>query len=79
MALDTRTIDIIAQVGLTLFSVTGIFLAARKNKWGFVVGLAGQPFWFATSIINKQWGVLVTTVGFTISWAYGAYNWFKGN
>lgn len=69
-------LDSIAQVGLTILSVSAIFLVAKKNKWGFVAGLLSQPFWFVTSFLNQQWGVFITSIFFTISWALGIYEWF---
>lgn len=70
--------DLIAQVGIFIFGVLGIVLAARKNKWGFVFGLLSQPFWYMTGVINHQWGVVAVSVIYTGSWAYGVYNWFWG-
>jgi len=74
--LDLQTWDIIAQFGIAVFGVTAIILVARKNKWGFVVGLFSQPFWFATALINKQWGVMALNVVFLLTWVYGIYEWF---
>ena len=51
------SIDAIAQIGITIFGVAAILLVAKKNKWGFVMGLISQPFWLMTSYLNKQWGV----------------------
>lgn len=70
------TVDGVSQVGLTILSVAAIILVARKNKWGFVVGLASEPFWFATSYINKQWGVFLLSIVYSGTWAYGIYQWF---
>lgn len=70
------TLDTISQVGLTILSVTAIILISKKNKWGFVVGLVSQPFWIATSIINEQWGIFITSIIFTFSWLFGIYQWF---
>ncbi len=70
------TLDLISQIGIIGFGLSAAFLVARKNKWGFVLGLASEPFWFATSIINKQWGVVALSIVYTITWTYGAYNWF---
>ncbi len=72
-------LDAIAQVGITIFGVSAIILVAKKNKWGFVLGLASQPFWIITSYINKQWGVLLLSVIYVGSWAYGVYEWFLKN
>lgn len=68
--------DTIAQIGIFIFGVLGIILVARKNKWGFVFGLLSQPFWYITSIQNKQWGIVMVSVVYTFSWAYGVYEWF---
>ena len=71
-----KTIDIISQIGIAIFGLTAILLVARKNKWGFVFGLVSVPFWFATSIINQQWGVAALNVAYTATWIYGFYLWF---
>lgn len=70
------SIDLIAQIGLIVFGVSAIILVARKNRWGFVLGLISQPFWIITSLINKQWGVLLLSVVYVGSWGYGVYEWF---
>ncbi len=68
--------DTIAQIGLAIFGISAIILIAKKNKWGFVLGLLSQPFWILTSIINKQWGVFILSVIYVGSWIFGIYNWF---
>lgn len=70
------TLDSIAQIGITIFGVAAIILVAKKNKWGFVLGLASQPFWIITSYLNRQWGVLLLSVVYVGSWSYGIYEWF---
>lgn len=69
-------IDLIAQVGITIFGISSIFLVARKNKWGMVLGLLSQPFWFITTIVHHQWGIVLLNVIYSIMWTYGVYNWF---
>ena len=69
-------LDTIAQIGVSTFGITAIILVARKNKWGFVFGLLSQPFWFITSILNRQWGVLFLSIIYTGTWIYGIYEWF---
>ncbi len=68
--------DIISQFGIAIFGAAAIILVAKKNKWGFVIGLISQPFWFITSFTNKQWGVFVLSIIFTGSWILGIYEWF---
>ena len=69
-------LDTISQVMIAVFGITSITLVAKKNKWGFAIGLAAQPFYYITSIVNHQWGLLIATTGYTISWIYGIYEWF---
>ena len=71
------TWDGTSQVAIVVLGVTGIFLVAKKSKWGFVFGLASQPFWFITSYQHQQWGVFFVSIAYTASWIYGIYNWFK--
>jgi len=71
------SLDAVSQIGITIFGVSAIILVARKNKWGFVLGMLSCPFWFITSYINQQWGVFFLNIIYTGTWIYGAYNWFK--
>ena len=68
--------DNISQVAIFILGITSIVLIARKNKWGFVVGLLAQPFWYITSFANHQWGVFFVSFIYTLSWLYGIYEWF---
>ncbi len=68
--------DNISQIAITILGATAIVLVAKKNKWGFVAGLASQPFWLITSVINEQWGVFTVSIIFTGSWVLGIYEWF---
>jgi len=69
-------LDTISQVAIFIFGVSSIVLIARKNKWGWVLALCAQPFWFITAYLNKQWGVFLVAVVYTASWIYGIYEWF---
>lgn len=71
----------ISQFLIGIFGVTAILLVGRKDKWqkwGYIVGLLGQPFWFYSAIINEQWGIVVLCIFYLYSWGQGAYNhWIK--
>jgi len=69
-------LNAIIQFCIFLFGVTSIVLVSRKNKWGFVVGLCSQPFWLLNSFINKEWGIFLVSIAYTVSWSYGIYEWF---
>ena len=71
------SLDMISQIGIVAFGVAAIILVARKNKWGFVFGLASVPFWGITAYLNSQWGIFLVNIGYALSWIYGIYSWFK--
>ncbi len=68
--------DTISQIAIFILGISSIILVARKNKWGFVLGLLAQPFWFITSFINEQWGIFFVSFVYSLSWVYGIYGWF---
>lgn len=59
---------------LTAVGVTGLYLAGRKSKAGWVVGFGAQALWIAYAIATRQWGFIASAV------AYGAVyarNWLR--
>ena len=73
--------DIVAQVGLVLFSGLAIWFLGRREawaRWGWVFGLISEPFWLYTAIKTRQWGIVVMCMWWTYSWAQGLWNhWVK--
>lgn len=57
--------DWIPQVCIAVFGVAAIWLVGRRaprvRRWGFVCGLAAQPFWFWTTVAHEQWGIAVVS------------------
>lgn len=51
---------------LMAVGVFGLYLAGRKSKWGWAVGIAAQILWIAYAIATQQWGFIISAI------AYGA-------
>ena len=67
------------QIILLILSASSIWLITRKEKWsryGFIIGLSAQPFWFYSSFVTKQWGIFILSIFYTYSWCQGIYNNF---
>lgn len=67
------------QIMILIFSASAIWLVSQKKdykKWGYVLGLLGQPFWLYTTIVNKQTGMFILTLFYIYSWSIGFYNYF---
>ena len=71
----------ITDIGIILFGCSAIWFVGRKEKWGrwgYIFGLCSQPFWFWTSIVNEQYGIMILSLWYTYSWIQGIYNfWIK--
>ena len=55
---------------LMLIGVTGIYVAGRKNKAGWAIGLGAQLLWIAYALVTKQYGFIVSAF---------VYGYFYGN
>jgi hypothetical protein len=69
----------ITQFFIFIFSASAIWFVGRTEKWskyGYVLGLLSQPFWFYSTITQKQYGMLCLTIFYTYSWGQGFYNHF---
>jgi hypothetical protein len=67
------------QITLFLFSSLSIYLLSSKTnfRYGFVVGLCGQPFWIYASLQAEQWGIFAVSLWFAFSYIRGIKNNFQ--
>ena len=67
----------IDQLGIFVLGPGAIWLAndprPRVARWGCVVGMISQPFWFYATIKGHQWGILGASLFYTYAWARGIY------
>jgi hypothetical protein len=54
----------------------GAILLGSGSRWGFVVGLATQPFWFYTSLRHRRWGIFIASMFYASGWVLGIYRNF---
>lgn len=69
-------LDLLLQFLLPAASLASMLLVARRNRWGFVVGLAAQPAWAFTYVVHRQWGGLITCLLASGALALGIREWF---
>jgi len=66
----------IAALGIPAIVLVG--REERLRKWGYLLGLAGQPFWVWSSYAAGQWGILILSVLYFFAWGEGVWNfWIK--
>lgn len=59
---------------LTAVGVFGLYLAGRRNRAGWAVGLGAQSLWLTYAITTRQWGFIVSAGAY--GWVY-ARNWLR--
>ena len=76
-------LDVTIQISIVVFSGAAIWLLSTDcswRRWGFVIGLLGQPIWFYDSLRREQYGVFALALWFTYCYIRGIYNfWGKKN
>lgn len=66
----TQTIILI----LSSLSIYLISLNDKKTKYGFLLGLIVQPFWLYETFKNNQYGMLLLTLFYSLSYIKGYKN-----
>ena len=74
--------EIFSQLIIAVTGMVAIYLTQQSNesikKYAPILGLAGQPFWYYTTLLNEQYGIFLLTLGYTYLWGLGFYNnWIK--
>ena len=70
----------VCDIAILLLSGAAPWLVSQKahwSRWGYVCGLAGQPFWCYTAITHHQWGILALSIWYAYAWGIGVRNHFS--
>lgn len=63
---------IIWSLALAAIGILGIYLAGKKNAWGWFIGLGAQALWIVYAIATQQWGFIASALAY--GFIYGK-NW----
>lgn len=71
------------QFALAVFGLSALWMATGRSagarRWAPIVGLIGQPWWFAFAWQADAWGLLALTGAYTVVYARGAMlQWRRG-
>lgn len=66
------------QAIILILSGLAIWLVSHRSpsvrRWGYIAGLAGQPFWLFTTWQHEQWGLVALSIWYTWAWSRGVLN-----
>lgn len=52
------------SIGLAAIGILGIYLAGKKNLWGWFIGLSAQALWIVYAIVTQQWGFIASALAY---------------
>ena len=59
---------------LAAVGILGIYLAGRRNLWGWAIGVGAQALWIAYALMTDQFGFIVSAIAYAA--VYGR-NWVR--
>lgn len=62
---------------LAAVGIAGIYLAGRKSKWGWGLGLAAQVLWIVFALTTAQYGFILTAVAYGAVYGKNLWQWHK--
>lgn len=62
------------SISLAAIGILGIWLAGRKNLWGWAVGAGAQVIWIVYAVVTQQWGFILSALAY--GWVY-THNWLR--
>ena len=71
--------ELLLHGAIVACTCSAIWLLSRPERWmrwGFVVGLIGQPFWLYSTLDSAQWGPFIVSLFFTAAWIKGVREHF---
>lgn len=70
MRIDQLAIALLSPLAIGLIRQPG---NGRRQRWGCVVGLVSQPFWFYSVWHSGDWGIGVGCALYTAIWVQGTW------
>lgn len=62
---------------LAAVGIAGIYLAGRKSKWGWGLGLFAQILWVVFALTTAQYGFILTAVAYGAVYGKNLYQWHR--
>lgn len=64
---------------LAFVGIVGIYLAGKKNLWGWAVGVLAQILWVVFAVATQQYGFIVSALAYGFIYGKNFLAWKKEN
>jgi nicotinamide riboside transporter PnuC len=68
---------VIWSFALAAVGILGIYVAGKKNAWGWFIGLAAQGLWVVFALVTGQYGFILSAVAYGIIYGKNWLAWRK--
>lgn len=62
---------------LAAVGIAGIYLAGKKSKWGWGLGLAAQVLWVVFALTTAQYGFILTAIAYGAVYGKNLWQWHR--
>jgi hypothetical protein len=60
---------------LAPFGLVGMWLAGRRNRWGWALSMATQTLWLAYAYLTAQYGFMIGTISYGFIYLRNFIQW----
>lgn len=64
---------------LAAVGILGIWLAGRRNLWGWAVGCGAQVLWIVYALATEQYGFIVSALAYGAVYGRNWWLWYAEN
>lgn len=65
------------SIVLSVIGVLGIYLAGKKSKWGWGLGLSAQILWVIFAVTTGQYGFILSALAYGTVYGKNLYQWHR--
>ena len=69
---------ILWSYALALVGIVGVYLAGKKNLWGWAVGVFAQGLWIVFALVTGQYGFIISAVAYGFVYGKNFLAWREG-
>lgn len=69
------SVGLIWSVALAAVGILGIYLAGRKNLWGWAIGTGAQLLWIVFALVTQQYGFILSALAYGAVYARNWHRW----
>lgn len=65
------------SIALAVIGILGIWLAGRKNRVGWAIGVGAQVLWIVYAVVTRQWGFIASALAYGSVYGLNWWRWSK--